>query len=105
MLTVRQVEGASPQELAYECFNDGQRVGRLVARPIPAGALEATLEETGQREAGRTLLAKLERDARAHGLPGLFLVARDEREREAFLSNGYEPVEPDGLRLYKPLTQ
>ena len=105
MLTVRQVDGASPNELAYECSNNGQLVGRLVARPTPEGALEAALEETGQREAGRTLVAKLERDARSYGLPGLYLLARDEREREAFLSNGYAPVEPGALRLYKPFTQ
>ncbi len=105
MLTVRQVEGASSDELAYECYNNGQRVGRLVARATPQGGLEAVLEETNQREAGRTLVAKLERDARSHGLPGLYLLARDEREREAFLSNGFEPVETGGLRLYKPFRQ
>lgn len=105
MLTVKQVEGANPHELAYECFNNGQRVGRLVARPTPEGALEAALGETAQREAGRTLMAKLERDARSHGLPGLYLLARDEREREAFLSNGYDPVGENALRLYKRFTQ
>ena len=105
MLTVKQVEAASPHELAYECYNNGQRVGRLVARPTPEGGLEAVLEETTQREAGRTLVAKLERDARYHGLPGLYLLARDEREGETFLSNGFEPLEENGLRLYKAFTQ
>src|SRR6476620_1200520 len=105
MLTVRQVDSAGPHELAYECFNNGQRVGRLVARPALEGGLEAVLEETSQREAGRTLVAKLERDARSHGLPGLYLLAHDERESEAFLSNCYDPVEKNGLRLYKPFTQ
>lgn len=105
MLMVKQVEAASPDELAYECFNEGQRVGRLVARPTPDGKLEALLEETALRETGRTLVAKLERDAKTYGLPGLFLLARDEREREAFLSNGFEPVEENGLRLYKSFTR
>jgi hypothetical protein len=107
MLTVKQVEAANPHELAYECFNAGQRIGRLVARPTPDGKLEAVLEEIIQREAGRTLVAKLERDARTYGLPGLYLLARDERESEAFLSNGFEPVEEkeNALRLYKSFTR
>lgn len=107
MLTVKQVEAASPQELAYECFNAGQRIGRLIARPTEDGKLEAVLDEITQREAGRTLVAKLERDARTYGLPGLYLLAHDERERAAFLSNGFEPLEEkgNGLRLYKSFTQ
>ena len=105
MLTVKQVEAAHPGELAYECFNEGQPVGRLSARFTGEGELEAVLEDINLREAGRTLVAKLERDARANGLPGLYLLARDEREREAFLSNGFEPVAENGLRLYKPFTR
>ncbi|MBN9387072.1 MAG: hypothetical protein J0I20_03385 [Chloroflexi bacterium] len=107
MLTVKQVEAASPHELAYECFNEGHRVGRLVAQLTPDGRLEAVLEEISQREAGRTLVAKLERDARANGLPGLYLLAHDERESAAFLSNGFEPIEEkeNALRLYKSFTR
>ena len=101
MLVVKQVDGAGPHELVYECFNNGQKVGRLVARPAPDGLLEASLEETAQREAGRTLVAKLERDARAFGLPGLYILARDERERESFLPAGYDPEGEDSLKLVK----
>lgn len=101
MLVVKQIEAAYPNQLAYECFNNDQTVGRLVARLTPDGWLEASLEDTAQREAGRTLVAKLERDARTHGVPGLYVLARDERERDTFLPAGYELVEEDGLRLVK----
>ncbi|MDB5082929.1 MAG: hypothetical protein JWP00_4853 [Chloroflexi bacterium] len=101
MLVVKQVEAAGENELAYECFNNGQRVGRLVARLAPDGLLEASLEQTVQREAGRTLVAKLERDAQAHGLAGLYVLPRDEKERDTFVPAGYEPVEEAGLKLVK----
>ena len=105
MLVVKQVEAAYPYQLAYECLNNGQTVGRLVARLTPDGLLEAALEDTVQREAGRTLVGKLERDAQANGLPGLYVLARDERERDTFLPAGYDPVEEGSLRLVKRFTR
>ncbi len=101
MLVVKQVEAADHNELAYECFNNGQKVGRLVARSTSDGLLEASLEEITQREAGRTLVAKLERDAQVHGLPGLYVLARDEKERDTFIPTGYNPVEESSLKLFK----
>jgi hypothetical protein len=101
MLVVKQVEAAGENELAYECFNNGEKVGRLVARPGPDGLLEARLEDTAQREAGRTLVGKLERDAQTYGFPGLYVLARDENERDTFLSNRYNPVEEGSLKLFK----
>src|SRR4051812_14474283 len=103
MLVVKQVAAEVEGELAYESYDNGQKVGRLTARFQPDGGLEARLWDTTRREAGRTLVAKLERDATANGIEKLYFLARDEKEREQFLPGGYEPVEEGGLLLYKKL--
>ncbi|HEX2915130.1 MAG TPA: hypothetical protein VH186_30340 [Chloroflexia bacterium] len=103
MLVVKQVDAANQNELAYECYEGAQMVGRLTAWIRPDRTLEARLSNISIREAGRTLMHKLERDASAYDLPGLYLQSADEKERDQFLSNGYEPVTPDTLLLYKPL--
>ncbi len=103
MLVIKQVEPETEGELAYECYDNGEKVGRLTARMRPDGLLEAHLSDISRREAGRSLAAKLERDAASFGLPGLYLLTRDEKERDQFLSGGYDPVEENSLLLFKPL--
>lgn len=103
MLVVKQVEAEVAGELAYEGYENGVKVGRVTARFRRDGGLEARLLDTSRREAGRTLVAKLEQDAAANEITGLYFLARDEKEREQFLPGGYEPVEAGGLLLYKRL--
>lgn len=103
MLVVKQVAAEAEGWLAYEGYEDGVKVGRVTARFRPDGELEARLVDTSRREAGWTLVAKLERDAAANGITGLYFLARDEKEREQFLPGGYEPVVEGGLLLYKRL--
>ena len=103
MLVVKRVEAEVEGELVYECYENGVKVGRVVARFRSEGGLEARLFDTSKREAGRTLMAKLERDAAANGVEKLYFGARDEKERDEFLPGGYEPVEEGSLQLYKRL--
>src|SRR5690349_13065461 len=103
MLVVKRVEAEVEGELAYECYENGVKVGRVVGQFRPNGGLEARLFDTSKLEAGRTLLAKLERDAAANGVEELYFGARDEKERDQFLPAGYEPVEEDSLLLCKRL--
>lgn len=101
MLLVRQIEAENDSDLVYECYDNDRRVGRLVAKLRSDGMLEACLAETNRREAGRVLIAKLERDAIAHNLFGLYFTARNEKERDEFLPAGYEPVKDTNLLLFK----
>ncbi len=103
MLVVKQVEGASGEKLIYECHEAGRCVGRLTAQMRPGGMLEAQFREISHPEAARVLAAKLERDAVAHGLAGLYLWPRHEKERNSFLGAGYEPTDPHTLQLFKRL--
>ena len=104
MLIVKAVEPERENELAYECYDNGERVGRLSATWQAEGYLIARLSETSRREAGRSLVAKLERDALANGLTSLYLEVRDAKEREQFLPTGYEPLTTDSLLLCKRLS-
>ena len=101
MLLVRQIEAENDIDLIYECYDNNRRVGRLVAKLRSDGMLEACLAETNRREAGRVLIAKLERDATSHGLAGMYFTARSEKERDEFLPAGYEPVDHTSLLLFK----
>jgi hypothetical protein len=101
MLLVRQIDAENASDLIYECYDNSRKVGKLVARLRSDGMLEACLEETIRREAGRVLVAKLERDAVAHGLAGMYFTARNEKERDEFLPAGYEPVAQTNLLLFK----
>lgn len=103
MLVVRQVEAEAANEIAYECYEGGAAVGRLVARWRSPGNLEVELKDTTRNEAGRTLVAKLERDALKNGVTGLYLLARSDKERDQFYPAGYDPVEEGSLRLFKLL--
>ncbi len=102
MLVIKQVE-AGPGALAYECHADGQLVGRLAAVLRPDGGLAVRLIETTRNEAGRSLVAKLERDALAHDLTEIYLFARDTKEASQFEPAGYQPLEDDKLILLKRL--
>ncbi len=103
MLVVKQVEAEAEQELAYECYDNEQIVGRLTAQFRADGSLETRLFDITRREARRTLLAKLERDATAHGVAGLYLHVHDHKEGEDFLPAGYAPIQGEDLVLYKRL--
>ena len=103
MLVVKQLDTPSPAELLYECYDNVQPVGRLQVTLQVDGNLQAQLFDTKRPEAARTLMAKLERDALAHNMTGLYLLARDQKEATIFEPAHYEPVEEGSLTLYKKL--
>ena len=107
MLLVRQAqaeEGSEPDNsLSYECLDNGQVVGRLVARWHEDGGLHIEQISSTRREAPRALLAKLERDAISQGLTALYLHCHNADEVARFEPAGYDPLEAGGYLLIKRL--
>ena len=99
MLTVKSVLSEVAEELAYECYNDGLVVGRLVARLVSNRFLEVGLSQINHSEAARTLVANLEREAKPQGIKGIYLRVSSVREGQQFEAAGYKPL--DDLKLCK----